>query len=109
MSDDKPQLELAAMIRQRQHTETPMTGRELLQHLDQYIAQGVDLDTLLEPPEVMRLWTDYLHVERFKVLNALRGESQHDYVSTACFHMRHAECRKRCKFCDEQCLCDCHD
>jgi hypothetical protein len=32
----------------------------------------------------------------------------HDYLSTACFHGLHGECRKRCKFCDVACKCPCH-
>jgi hypothetical protein len=74
MSDETAQRELAAMVRQRQHTGTPMTGQELLEHIGRYMAQGVDPDTLLEPPEVKRLWTYYLQVERFKVLKELREE-----------------------------------
>ena len=34
--------------------------------------------------------------------------SDHDYLSTACFHGLHAPCRKQCKFCDAQCRCSCH-
>jgi hypothetical protein len=32
----------------------------------------------------------------------------HCYVSTACQHGRHEECRNRCKFCSVGCLCLCH-
>ena len=31
----------------------------------------------------------------------------HNYVSTACQHSRHAECRVTCKFCPANCAC--HD
>ena len=34
--------------------------------------------------------------------------SDHDYLSTACFHEMHARCRKQCKFCEAWCLCSCH-
>jgi hypothetical protein len=32
----------------------------------------------------------------------------HLYVSTACQHGVHAECRRECKFCTSPCLCPCH-
>lgn len=32
----------------------------------------------------------------------------HDYLSTACHHQRHGECRHVCKFCTVACRCDCH-
>lgn len=31
----------------------------------------------------------------------------HDYLSTACLHGNHAECRVVCKFCSAECRCDC--
>jgi hypothetical protein len=36
------------------------------------------------------------------------GVAEHEYVSTACQHELHAECRKTCKFCAETCRCGCH-
>lgn len=35
--------------------------------------------------------------------------SEHMYLSTACFHERHEECRRVCKFCPAPCNCSCHD
>jgi len=46
-------------------------------------------------------------------------ESEHDYLSTACFHELHEECGKQqhdrgddgsphCKWCDAECVCPCH-
>lgn len=32
----------------------------------------------------------------------------HFYISTACGHGKHAECRLSCKFCATPCRCDCH-
>lgn len=32
----------------------------------------------------------------------------HDYLSTACYHDLHDQCRKTCKFCFEKCKCPCH-
>ena len=32
----------------------------------------------------------------------------HVYVSTACQHSRHSDCRLNCKFCDAACGCHCH-
>ena len=32
----------------------------------------------------------------------------HVYLSTACVHKQHAECRVTCKFCPAQCVCVCH-
>jgi hypothetical protein len=40
------------------------------------------------------------------------AESQargHSYVSTACHHDLHEQCRRTCKFCSTPCLCSCHD
>ncbi len=36
------------------------------------------------------------------------NQEEHDYLSTACFHGLHEQCRKQCKFCDVECRCDCH-
>lgn len=30
----------------------------------------------------------------------------HRYLSTACFHGLHAQCRRWCKFCSVSCLCE---
>jgi hypothetical protein len=35
-------------------------------------------------------------------------EDEHVYLSTACHHELHSECRKQCKFCSVDCVCDCH-
>jgi hypothetical protein len=35
-------------------------------------------------------------------------EDEHVYLSTACHHELHDECRKQCKFCEVDCVCDCH-
>lgn len=32
----------------------------------------------------------------------------HDYISTACHHGEHDECRQECKFCPAACDCVCH-
>lgn len=32
----------------------------------------------------------------------------HDYVSTACQHDLHDQCRQTCKFCTKPCRCACH-
>jgi hypothetical protein len=32
----------------------------------------------------------------------------HQYLSTACRHQQHEECRKVCKFCDAPCICSHH-
>lgn len=34
-------------------------------------------------------------------------EELHVYLSTACQHGKHSECRLSCKFCDAKCSCDC--
>lgn len=31
--------------------------------------------------------------------------AEHHYISTACLHGRHTECRKQCKFCSANCAC----
>lgn len=36
------------------------------------------------------------------------AEPEHRYLSTACLHEVHSQCRKRCKFCDARCRCPCH-
>lgn len=33
--------------------------------------------------------------------------SDHQYLSTACLHEQHAECRQVCKFCPKSCECEC--
>lgn len=33
--------------------------------------------------------------------------SEHHYISTACQHGKHQECRKLCKFCGAKCACGC--
>lgn len=33
----------------------------------------------------------------------------HAYVSTACMHGIHDQCRKECKFCKAPCGCACHE
>jgi hypothetical protein len=30
------------------------------------------------------------------------------YLSTACIHEHHDECKGTCKFCDSNCRCKCH-
>lgn len=30
------------------------------------------------------------------------------YLSTACQHDQHEECRRACKFCEQPCKCTCH-
>jgi hypothetical protein len=36
------------------------------------------------------------------------SKDMHQYISTACLHCRHDECRRSCKFCKSPCLCSCH-
>lgn len=31
------------------------------------------------------------------------------YLSTACHHTFHDECREVCKFCESPCVCPCHE
>ena len=33
----------------------------------------------------------------------------HYYLSTACLHAEHEQCRRACKFCSARCHCHCHD
>jgi hypothetical protein len=33
---------------------------------------------------------------------------QHVYLSTACAHNEHGNCRKTCKYCEQDCICHCH-
>lgn len=32
----------------------------------------------------------------------------HVYLSTACYHGQHTDCRQGCKICGTPCLCECH-
>lgn len=34
--------------------------------------------------------------------------TEHVYLSTACVHDRHVQCRQTCKFCMALCQCSCH-
>lgn len=36
------------------------------------------------------------------------SRSSHDYLSTACLHDLHENCRLTCKYCDTACSCPCH-
>lgn len=38
-----------------------------------------------------------------------RREPVHSYLSTACHHELHDECRRSCKFCSAGCTCSCHE
>lgn len=42
-------------------------------------------------------------------VTADRAISLHDYLSTACYHGQHDQCRKQCKFCEVGCNCGCHN
>lgn len=42
-------------------------------------------------------------------LKQWRLRQDHDYLSTACHHKRHDQCRKTCKFCEVECCCECHE
>ncbi len=35
--------------------------------------------------------------------------SSHKYISTACHHKLHTNCRMICKFCESKCACLCHN
>lgn len=37
-----------------------------------------------------------------------RPDVGHVYMSTACYHQLHEQCRKECKFCPATCRCECH-
>jgi hypothetical protein len=48
-------------------------------------------------------------VAKLRELQAgLRREMPHEYLSTACYHLVHDECRRTCKFCRTVCRCPCH-
>jgi hypothetical protein len=72
-----------------------LTREEALKSWDKFMADYEKVDDDLD-------WRD--HLAEFLVSVA----AQHTYLSTACFHLRHAECRKQCKFCNIRCLCECH-
>ncbi|GAA0639441.1 hypothetical protein GCM10009547_49460 [Sporichthya brevicatena] len=39
---------------------------------------------------------------------ATEAEPRHYYLSTACRHEVHGQCRRTCAFCDAACVCFCH-
>jgi hypothetical protein len=41
-------------------------------------------------------------------LFAYDADPPHLYVSTACQHGEHGQCRRTCKFCPAFCRCECH-
>lgn len=41
-------------------------------------------------------------------LNPERPALLPHYLSTACHHGHHDQCRRICKYCPETCLCKCH-
>jgi hypothetical protein len=53
---------------------------------------------------VCGLWAIFFMVKA--MLDQRAG--RHDYLSTACLHEFHTECRKMCKFCQTRCRCSCH-
>lgn len=50
----------------------------------------------------------YIDKQREKRDSAPVGWGEHDYLSTACHHGIHLNCRKQCKFCGVPCKCVCH-
>lgn len=36
------------------------------------------------------------------------GLPEHLYLSTACLHEQHDQCRQTCKFCEAPCICEHH-
>jgi len=64
-------------------------------------------------PECARALTTEL--ERLRTIDQQRRQDRllsagepHAYLSTACQHALHSDCRRDCKFCSEPCRCDCH-
>lgn len=41
-------------------------------------------------------------------MTKLVDQCPHVYLSTACYHNFHGECRQTCKFCPSPCSCECH-
>lgn len=40
--------------------------------------------------------------------HVLNDHRMAEYLSTACLHHRHKECRLTCKWCPAKCVCACH-
>jgi hypothetical protein len=62
---------------------------------------------------------DYANLEHFAVTalaqptepaspEPIPAYNSHAYLSTACFHKQHEDCRTSCKFCFQGCSCSCH-
>jgi len=47
-------------------------------------------------------------VRRIEQHHEEHAKAPHAYVSTACTHLRHEQCRRTCKFCGTPCQCPCH-
>ena len=56
-----------------------------------------DVPNLLTEVERLRAELDQVHDPLF-----------HRYLSTACLHGEHDQCRLRCKVCDRPCVCEHH-
>ncbi len=57
-------------------------------------------------PRTATISLDYATEIALDVLLAVGVD--HVYLSTACLHDEHGECRRRCKFCNEPCACPHH-
>lgn len=74
------------------------------------MAEQLPNEELLSILTTIRGWTLLPDGIRERVNNAidLLEAQQHDYLSTACYHGLHRDCRKICKFCEANCRCSCH-
>lgn len=66
--------------------------------------------TGLSPAEIVAMQERLAAAERERdELRKQRPDVGHAYLSTACYHQLHEQCRKECKFCPAKCCCKCHE
>lgn len=55
--------------------------------------------------EYARWWVE----RRERLVVEVSERIVHKYISVACLHDRHDECRRQCPFCEARCLCWHHE
>ena len=71
---------------------------------------------VLAVPGAMRMAVDLASISPLSTVEvgvlmahiAVAVDFQHHYLSTACRHSEHGQCRQTCKFCEKACSCGCH-
>jgi hypothetical protein len=60
----------------------------------------------LNEPDIGWVYVGRVTLDDTGSLGEVVGSTRH-YVSTACLHRLHEQCRRQCKFCSAKCGCSC--